>query len=269
MKISVIVPVYNSASTVENTVLSLLSQSGAEIEVIAVDDGSSDNSVDVLMKYRDRIKIIRKDNGGPATARNIGLDNADGDFVLFVDADDTLKDGSIEKIVQKQRQYDAEAVRFEYVIRHPDGKAVKPLHYFNKEEFITNDEFKEKIYPYYIDGIQMNTTCMTLFKRSLFDGLRFRTDMRTAEDAVLSMMIYSRAKNILTLPDEYYIYNAGENSLTAKGLGLIEKYRCNFKMSIEIIRHLGDWGMKTPKNVVKALARPLVLTVDKIRRMRA
>lgn len=267
MKISVIIPAYNNAKTIEKTIDSILAQKGADLEVIVVNDGSVDNTKEVLAKYSDRITVIDKENGGVSSARNLGLSKMMGEFVMFIDADDEFEDGCIETIVSKQRQYDADIVRFEYFLVYPDGTKKKPLHYFDKEEFVTKKDFREKIYPHYINGIQMNTLCMTLFKSTLFDGLQFRTDMKTAEDALLGVNIYSRAENVLILPNEYYMYNQTENSITGSGLGILKKYSCNMKLSCEIIKHLGEWKMKTPYWFFKTLLRPIVLTLDKIRRI--
>lgn len=267
MKISMIVPAYNSAATIEKCINSVISQEGAELEIIVVNDGSTDNTKDILSSYGNCIKLINKENGGVADARNAGLAAASGDFIMFLDADDCLGEGCIACLAEKQKELNADIVRFEYVISHKNGIKSKPLHYFKTEQFISKAEFKEKIYPLYINSIMLNSVCMTLFKREVIQNLRFRVGMKTAEDAVFSLEAYSKANNVVLLPNEYYIYNQTSGSLTDSGISLALKYKCNIILSMEIIRHLSQWGMKTPYWFFKALFRPLVLTVDKLRRI--
>lgn len=90
-KVSVIIPVYNAASTLEATLLSIQNQSLQDIEIICVDDGSTDDSkkvIDRIAQNDNRIRYLYQDNSGAAIARNRGLRNASGDYVAFIDADD-------------------------------------------------------------------------------------------------------------------------------------------------------------------------------------
>lgn len=268
MKVSVIIPSYNSADTVVGAVESALNQSGAQMDIVVVNDGSTDNTKEVLARYTDRIKLISVPNGGAASARNTGLQYADGDFIMFLDSDDELKEGCVRQLLEEQQKTAADIVRFEYVISNGKGSMHKPLHYFKEKDFIIRENFKEKIYPLYVNGIMLNSVCMCMFKRSVIDGLKFRTDMQTAEDAVFSLNAFSKADSVLVLPEEFYVYNRTEQSLTSSGLSLMNKYKCNIILSREIIKKLPEWGMNSPGWHIKAALRPIVLTVDKIRRNR-
>ena len=89
--ISVIIPLYNKESAVERSVKSVLSQTYQNLELIVVDDGSTDNSLDVVKRIQDdRIIIIEQENGGPSKARNTGVRHAKGEWIVFLDADDEL-----------------------------------------------------------------------------------------------------------------------------------------------------------------------------------
>ena len=97
IKISVIMPIYNAYDYLRPAIESVLDQTLAEIELICVDDGSVDHSLDIIKEYQQkdsRIKIITEDNMGPAHARNVGLQSALGEFVIFLDADDFFEDES-------------------------------------------------------------------------------------------------------------------------------------------------------------------------------
>jgi len=86
--VSVVIPVYNSAEYIVETIKSALAQHYKPFEVIVVDDGSTDNTKDLLEPYLHRISYLYKENGGPASARNTGVNNAKGEYIAFLDADD-------------------------------------------------------------------------------------------------------------------------------------------------------------------------------------
>lgn len=268
LKISVIIPAYNAAATICTAIDSVLTQSSSA-EIIVVNDGSRDNLIEVVEAYGDSVKLISIPNGGVANARNVGLDRATGDYIMFLDADDRLKPGCFENITKELNNTNADIIRFGYELDYGDGELKKPLNYFKTRKFVNKAGFPEEIYPYYINGIMLNSICMTLFKRDIVHGIRFRGDMKTAEDAVFSMQAYTNADTALILPDAYYVYNQTGGSLTGSGLPLIEKYRCNIKVSKEIIKLLPAWDMNSPVWILRAALRPVVLTFDKLRRLKA
>ena len=104
MKISIIIPVYNGAQYLPNLIEGILNQNNKNIELILVDDGSTDNSYEICEYYRNndqRVQTIRKENGGICSARNIGLENATGEWISFVDQDDIVeKDMFLVQMVQ-------------------------------------------------------------------------------------------------------------------------------------------------------------------------
>ena len=102
-KISVIIPVYNVEKYLPACLDSVIRQSYTSLELILVDDGSSDRSLEICRSYAerdDRIRVIRRDNGGASAARNTGLDHASGEYVSFVDSDDILFPDALEKLYQ-------------------------------------------------------------------------------------------------------------------------------------------------------------------------
>lgn len=91
-KVSVIIPVYNAERYLNQCISSIANQTMQDIEIIAINDGSTDNGLNVLNElsqiYKGKLKIYTKENGGPGSARNMGIENANGEFIKFVDADD-------------------------------------------------------------------------------------------------------------------------------------------------------------------------------------
>lgn len=100
--LSVIIPVYNVEKYIRRTVDSILNQTYTNIELILVDDGSTDNSLDVCLSYKKdpRVQVFTKENGGQSTARNLGLDNCSGDYIAFMDSDDYIESTMYEKLIK-------------------------------------------------------------------------------------------------------------------------------------------------------------------------
>ena len=103
MMISIIVPVYNSEKYIDKCLDSILNQTYKDLEIVLVNDGSNDQSLKILEKYalRDtRIKVVNQENKGVAAARNTGLDNATGEYILYVDSDDWIENNMVERMVE-------------------------------------------------------------------------------------------------------------------------------------------------------------------------
>jgi len=102
--VSVIIPTYNSANYIEETVQSVFAQIYTDYEVIVINDGSTDHTLDILEKYKDRLTVLTKSNGGPASARNEGIRESNGQFIAFLDADDIWKPNKLELQVAFMQQ---------------------------------------------------------------------------------------------------------------------------------------------------------------------
>ena len=118
-KISVIIPVYNAEKYLNKTLESTLKQSLKDIEVICVDDGSTDSSVEIIqsfIKKDDRVKLIRQNNQHAGSARNTGLKEAQGEYIHFMDADDYVLNYAYEAIYNKVIKYDLDCLKFSSVV---------------------------------------------------------------------------------------------------------------------------------------------------------
>lgn len=137
--ISIIIPLYNKEKTIRQSLESVLLQSFQDIELIVVDDGSADNSASIVEDIDDnRLKLIKQKNAGPSAARNTGLRNAHGEWIVFLDADDELCENALAVMHDKCTMYsDADIIDFNKYIRkdgklilqkHPiDGRVINPL----------------------------------------------------------------------------------------------------------------------------------------------
>lgn len=124
-KISVIVPVYNAADTLEKCVSSITEQTFGDFELMLINDGSRDNSAEICKTYAaddSRITYIEKENGGAASVRNFGIDRAKGDYLCFVDSDDYIDSDMLEFMYQKATEHSADIVQCGYIMEN-DGVA--------------------------------------------------------------------------------------------------------------------------------------------------
>lgn len=125
MKFSIIIPVYNKANTIVQALDSVFSQTFKDFEVIVVNDGSTDNVLEVLKSYNNPVKVITQRNGGVSVARNKGIENANGDYLCFLDADDLWYPNHLETICDMMLAYpDEKFFGTCHSCSFPDGKVV-------------------------------------------------------------------------------------------------------------------------------------------------
>ena len=213
--ISIIVPVYNAEKTLNRCVDSILSQTFQDWELLLIDDGSTDRSGEFCDKYASkdqRIKVFHKTNSGVSSARNIGLDYAKGEWVVFVDADDFVKEPYLTHLLEhSQKQVD---LVISYAEIH-DGNDIRKESYPSKLVDDTNFESM-----FIENDMHWHTSPWSkLYKRSIIEKhhLRFCEGMHIGEDAVFlySYMLYSN--KIYISPDtDYYYFSYTPGSLTKR-----------------------------------------------------
>ena len=268
MKISIIIPAYNCEKYICRAVDSALSQEGAELQIIVVNDGSTDKTRALLEEYGDKICLINTENGGVSAARNKAITAIEGDYTMFLDADDYFSENTIKVLVYAIEKTGADIIKFKYRLVFPDGSEKEVSNQFEKCELIEKKDFPEKIYKYFINGIRLNSLWSGIYRSSLIKGRKFRSDMRVAEDAVFSLKTYTDAKNIFITDDVLYNYYQTGQGLTGSGAAVLEKYKCNVRFASETLKYLKIWGMDSPLTRLRVRLRPLVLTFDKIKRIR-
>ena len=115
MKISVVVPCYNSSATISDCIKSLIQNTPKQTEIVVVDDGSEDNSTELIETYIGRVKLIEAKHGGAAYARNVGIQNSSGDIIIFVDSDVIITEGSVSKLIEPLSDSDVVATQGSYM----------------------------------------------------------------------------------------------------------------------------------------------------------
>lgn len=172
MFFTIILPTYNRARMLEKTLFSLLQQTHQEFEIIVVDDGSTDDTEELLKKIKDpRLKYFKKDNGGVSSARNYGLQFAKGEYINFFDSDDLAYPNHLaEANIYVEKHPDAKIIFFDFEWGDPERKNVKEviMRFKNPNKAILLSN-----YP--------STNCVFLHK-SIFKALRFNESLNIAED---------------------------------------------------------------------------------------
>lgn len=217
IKISVVVPVYNAADLLPRAVGSILMQEFTDFEVILVNDGSTDDSArvcDELAENDMRVRVIHKENGGVSSARNAGLEAARGEYVMFVDADDAIRDGTFDMMYD--RQSDLVLAGFEKVSGSSVTESYRPSSdsIYNGPEQICR--FFDKVLPKSNTYI-LNSACFKLFRRSLLSdkGVRFIEGLSFAEDKMFVMTFLGHVSRVRTVSRVVYTYFIHPSSLSS------------------------------------------------------
>ena len=211
--VSIIVPVYNMMMYLQKCVDSLIEQSYQNIEIILVNDGSTDNSgslCDHLAKKDARIRVIHKSNGGLSDARNAGIDVATGDYLTFIDADDYYAPNAIEKLVEAATESNADIVCMGSFLVSSDYLMVKEERLI--EETVSSDDYFRCV----CEGTRSSSVCTKLFKPSVFQSARF-TKGRLSEDFLFLLTVLFEPRVIRTIPFAGYYYYRRESSITHSG----------------------------------------------------
>lgn len=213
MLISVIIPVYNVKDYLRDCVSSVLANSFDDYEIILVDDGSTDGASGQLCdtlatEHPELIRVIHQDNKGLGGARNTGIDNAQGDYLLFVDSDDSITDNALSLLADKINATAADIIAFNFTNAYPDGSKVS----VNANYIQSDKPFRLSEYPEYI--LSLPTACGRIWKKSLFteSGIRFPSKV-WYEDIRTTSKIFALADSILTIPDTLYVYYQREDSI--------------------------------------------------------
>ena len=212
--ISVIIPVYNVESYVARCVKSVVGQSYKKLEIILIDDGSTDKSgiiCDDLAKSDNRIVVIHKENGGLSSARNKGLDVCHGDFISFIDSDDYIEENMFEDLLlanEKNKTLIACGGRFDCYENEEEEKTIGlcPL----KNEVIDSKEAIKRLLTW--DNID-SASCDKLFHKSLWKTIRFPLG-KICEDIAVMYLIFDCAKRICLVSEPYYNYFHRKGSIT-------------------------------------------------------
>lgn len=233
--LSIILPVYNVEKYIERCVESILTKNREEIEIIIVDDGATDGSPQICDKYADKvnnIKVIHKQNGGLSSARNAGMDVAQGKYIYFLDSDDWITEDAISKMFRYIEKDDIDVLKFNYYEHKTDSMKVNssiiPGHY--NEESIKKNILPEAICPSNITtsskvvlSVWSHVYKMDFLKKN---NITFVSEREIgSEDFLFNIQVYACASSMQVIEDNLYYYDQRMGSLTQRyRVGLYNQY---------------------------------------------
>lgn len=209
--VSVIIPVYNAEKTLEKTLNSLVNQTYKNLEIILVNDGSTDNSREICENYQKKnvnIKLINKENEGPGKARETGLKYANGNYISFVDADDYIDTDFYNILITKLEENKANIIQCGHKVVDMNDKCIEISNLKNEQISGQYNNAEKYAQQKNINNFLWNK----VFEKKIFEQVEFKY-LYAGEDACVLTQLYSNANKAVTIPDRLYYYVQTENSL--------------------------------------------------------
>jgi len=218
-RITVVVPAYNTAQYLPRTLDSLLAQTYENLEIIVVNDGSSDDTAQVLDAYAARhgqIKAIHKENGGVTSARLRGVAEAGGAWIGFMDGDDIIAPDMYARLMENARNNDADISHCGHQVHFPDGR----ISYVHNSGVLRQQDILTGVRDLLDGGLVESSLCTKLFRKELFDGLTDFMDpaIKINEDYLMNYYLFSRAKQSVFEDFCPYCYMLRQGSASYKVL---------------------------------------------------
>lgn len=213
--ISVIVPIYNVEQYLERCIESIINQTYKNIEIILVDDGSQDNSgkiADELAEKDERITVYHKENGGLSDARNVGIDNSNGEYLCFIDSDDFIHSEFLEVLYEACEEFDCEISVCNLLKTKQDViedvKEQRQIQLYDKLDFLKN---------YYIPELhEMSVVaCNKLYKKTVIGDIRYPVGLLHEDEATTCKFIFS-ANKVAVCKAHLYYYFQRQDSIMRK-----------------------------------------------------
>ena len=220
-KVSVVIPVYNVGEYLEECVDSIVKQTYSNLEIILIDDGSTDNSGQICEKLsheNENIVVVHQQNSGVSSARNCGIRIASGRYIMFLDGDDYVVHNIVENFVNEMKNFDL--VMSGYIVFDKRG-VISQVHYDDRK-FLSLNTFAEQFYIYFptiFNFVWGKLYNLDIIKKS---NILFREDIMMGEDLIFNVDYYYYVNKIHILSDEYLYYRVVNGSLSKKHYSNVE-----------------------------------------------
>ncbi len=216
LDISVIIPVYKCEKYIEKCVLSVLDGGMENIEILLVEDGSPDGSgtvCDRICEKYEKIKVFHKENGGPSSARNLGIDKAKGKYLCFVDSDDFLEENALFNMFQKAEKESAEISIFGLIIDVEGSKSYN----VSDGTYILNEENKNSHFESLKDKCLLDSCCNKLYLTEFVKNSGvLMPEGEYFEDTYFNLMLWQKFSKCAVFEDCYYHYLQRSNESITK-----------------------------------------------------
>lgn len=260
LNMSIVIPVYNVEEYIEECIKSVITQTLTNIEIIVINDGSTDNSLEKIKGINDnRIKLINKENGGLSSARNRGISEAKGQYVLFLDSDDFLVcDNCLKEVYELAVLRDVDMVECKYDLYNNEGLVESRGKYLKKfkYEYTDIDEYIEKLI-----NINFIPVCFKVFKLDVIlnNNLKFKEGFLHEDEDFMPRLVLN-INSIAIYNKPFYAYRIREGSITKTR----SKKRTDdmLKISYDLLNHFNQ--ISKSKNIELLKNRSVKMIFDKI-----
>lgn len=229
--LSIIIPVYNGEQYINKCLDSILKTRKYNVEIIVIDDYSNDNTSEILKTYANIKVITLRENKGISYCRNLGIVEAKGKYIGFVDSDDYVTEGMYEKLLKQAYQYDLDICGCNYVEIFNDGVVNSKYHYDN--EILGPNNLIKKVLTDQISS----SICDKIYRASIVKSMKFEERLRVAEDILFNLSVMIEADKAFMFDEVYYTFVRHINSVT-------QSISCNLLQ----FRKLEDYISKDNKN---------------------
>ena len=253
-KISVIIPVYNAESTLRRCVDSVLAQTFTDFECLLINDGSKDKSGEICDEYAakdSRVRVFHKENGGVSSARNVGLDNATGEWIAFVDSDDWVGESYLGNLIGHYNSYP----KIELVVSFSEYIFGDKRRIDNYEPLQVNRSDFQILFSKY-DMSWHTGPWAKLYKKRVIDGkaLRFNEDMNIGEDAVFFYTYLTLIDGLFISSDTDYRYIADADGSLTKKVFPLESEMASCRRINEAVDNLLNIGIEWGERAMNSLS---------------
>ncbi len=229
VKVSIIIPIYNSEKYLESCLKSVKNQTFKEIEVIMINDGSTDESINICKSFCDkdrRFRLLNKENTGVSDCRNIGIKLAKADYIMFVDADDWLENNAVDVSYNNIKEANADLCQFNYYFAISENNYIQNTHYYKPKEIfeekemdilkctVLSPDFEEKQTNRKIGKIKACWGKIYLRKMLIENKIEFNTSLKIHEDTLFNLQTFQKSKKIIFIDEFLYYYRKNESSIT-------------------------------------------------------
>lgn len=268
-KLSIIVPVYNTSKYLKKCVTSILVQTNDDMEILLINDSSTDNSGEILKEFEkqnpERIHYFEKPNGGIADTRNYGVSKAQGKYILFVDSDDYIKENLIKEL-DKYIEQDIDLVKFKLEKVNINGEVLERIEGPVFEKLTGPQAFNKLAF----SDVLIDSPCVYLFKKELFkkNNLEFKPNTEH-EDFGLMPLVILKAETVTSINLYGYCYLQSTNSITrntdyARMLKKFNDVLLHYDNMIEFLNK-ENIDEKTKKNVKTYYTNAIILKLKELK----
>lgn len=260
IKVSIIVPVYNVEDYLKKCLVSLANQTLDNIEIIAINDGSTDNSLEILYEFEKKynnIIIINKENGGQSSARNLGLKHAKGEYIGFVDSDDFIDENMFFELYKIAKIYGLDIAHCNYINWYGESSSKNyPYDFLNKETEVMSGKKYFQLDP-------SVSVCDKIFKRSFLEKINFKFENGIyAEDALLLPQVFYYARRVKYI-NKYLYYYRRRNASTCNPVKIdqsiklaLDKFYVANKLNS--FKNKKDWSGNISRIIIPNIITPFL-----------